>query len=143
MKRFLFSLIVLIGLAVSNVGYALPDVTNEKADTELKMVIDNQADVLGIYEVVKSQAPEVFTDNAGGTKVTLYGKHKDEAYKFLTEQKNGKNIYTSNDDCFKNETLAVSICRDRQAYKQSNKAVKYIANKAYKVRPSKKWVRYA
>lgn len=112
MKNLVFSLIVLVSLAFSNVGFALPDVSTEKANTELMAVADTP-DVFGIYEVVKTQAPEVFTDDAGGTKVTLYGKYKDEAFKYLTEQKNGKNIYTSA-DCFKDKQIAVSICRDNK-----------------------------
>ena len=118
---------MLIGLTFSNVGYALSDVTTKK--TEIKVDADtsvvlgdyevfnanvNTSDFFGVYEVVKANAPEVFTDNAGATKVTLYGIHKDDAFKYLTEQKKAKNIYTSG-DCFIDKQIAVSICRGKIA----------------------------
>lgn len=144
MKSFVFSLIVLVSLAFSNVSYALPNVNTEKADTELKaVVLENQADVLGVYEIVKTNAPEVFTEDAGGTKVTLYGKYKDEAYKFLTEQKNGKNIYTGT-DCYSTENLAVSICKSdhKNTLKAENTRDQNLTNSGQINSISKKWVRY-
>jgi hypothetical protein len=160
MKRFLFSLVVLIGLAFSNVGYALPDVTTKK--TEFKVDADtsvvlasyedfnvnvNTSDMFGVYEMVKANAPEVFTDNAGATKVTLYGIHKDDAFKYLTEQKKGKNIYTSG-DCFIDKQIAVSICRSKLAYNYKNDT-EPISNRHYNALStsgqinsiSKKWIR--
>lgn len=113
MKNIFTILLVLFSVAFVNVGFACTNVITEKAETEteVKTLDEATVSIFGVYSIVKLHAPEVFTDNAGGTSVILYGEFADEAFTYLTKHKDAKAIIVSK-ECYKDETIAISICRE-------------------------------